>query len=239
MCNNNVFNDAAFDRYLLENSIVRPGVERFTVIWARNFFESRQQWPQLPWFEQLPLYLDNLKKRGVQRWQIVQAEQAVRVYFANYLASADKQPTSPSIPSFTEVNDNSFTRILENFTEILRLRNYARKTEKTYLYWSKQFLYYAHAKSSKIGTCVEVSSKIVKDFLAHLAVKRNVSDSTQNQAFNSLLMFFRLTLNQDLGDLRQSVRAKTGQRLPVVFSVAEIKTIFQPMLSAPPALCYD
>ena len=62
MSDNSVFNDTGFGRYLLENSIVRPGVERFMVLWARKFFESREQWARLPWFEQLPLYLDNLKK---------------------------------------------------------------------------------------------------------------------------------------------------------------------------------
>lgn len=85
MADDNVFNDAAFGRYHLETSIARPGVEHFMVLWARKFFKSRQQWPQLPWFEQLPLYLENLNKEGVQRWQILQAEQAVRLYLANYL----------------------------------------------------------------------------------------------------------------------------------------------------------
>lgn len=88
MNNNNVYNDAAFGRYLLENRIVRLGVERFILIWARKFFENRQQWPRLPWFEQLPLYLDALKKKRMQQWQIVQAEQTVhtlRPSFATHL----------------------------------------------------------------------------------------------------------------------------------------------------------
>ncbi len=227
MVDTNVFNEAAFGQYLLKTSIVRPGIERFMVLWARKFFKSRQQWPQLPWFEQLPLYLENLNKEGVQQWQTLQAEQAVRLYFANYLMSVSQETTSPAAVAFSEINDGKYACILENFSENLRLRNYARRTEKTYVYWSKQFLRYAHARSINIGSSAEVTSETVKDFLAHLVVKRNVSASTQNQAFNSLLTFFRLTLNQDLGDLRQSVRAKTGQRLPVVFSVAEVKSIFQ------------
>jgi len=142
----------------------------------------------------------------------LQAEQAVRVYFTNYLAAEGRELTSPSSISFNEVSEKKFDRILENFSVNLRLRNYARKTEKTYIYWSKQFLFYAHSRSAKFGSSVEISSEAVKDFLAHLAIKRHVSASTQNQAFNALLSFFRLTLNQDLGDLRQSIRAKTGKR---------------------------
>jgi site-specific recombinase XerD len=70
----------------------------------------------------------------------------------------------------------------------------------------------------KDGTC---SPGLVRDYLAHLAVERNISASTQNLAFNSLLQFYRLVFNKDLGDLRGAVRAKAGQRLPVVFSIEE------------------
>jgi len=154
------------------------------VRWVRKFFTSQAQWEKLPWFEQLPLYLDSLKNEGVKQWQIVQAEQAVRVYFANYLTSSGAQTTSPAVVAFTEINDRDFTAILENFSVNLRLRNYARKTEKTYIYWSKQFLSNAHVRSVKIGSNVGVASKTVKDFLAHLVIKRGVSASTQNQAFN-------------------------------------------------------
>lgn len=198
-----------------------------------EIFEMRQQWPQLQWFEQLPLYLDALVKSDTQQWQIGQAEQAVRLYFTNFVTSTINESTSPTIPSYKEGVKKSFSHHLEQFEKILRLKSYARKTEKTYLYWTKQFLSYAHSTASKTNNCVDVSSETIKDFLAHLAIKRNVSASTQNQAFNALLMFFRLVLNQDLGDLRHSIRAKTGSRLPVVFSVAEIKAIFQHVTGTP------
>ena len=57
--------------------------------------------------------------------------------------------------------------------------------------------------------------------------KKNVSASTQNLAFNSILMFFRLVFNQDLGDLKNTVRARTGQKLPVVLSVDETKKLLE------------
>jgi integrase len=56
---------------------------------------------------------------------------------------------------------------------------------------------------------------------------KNVSASTQNLAFNSILMFFRLVFNQDLGDLKNTVRARTGQKLPVVLSVDETKKLLE------------
>jgi hypothetical protein len=41
--------------------------------------------------------------------------------------------------------------------------------------------------------------------------EKNVSDLTQNLAFNSILMFFRLVFNQGLGDFKNTVRVWTGQ----------------------------
>ena len=51
--------------------------------------------------------------------------------------------------------------------------------------------------------------------------------STRNQAFNSLLTFFRLVFNTELGYLKNAVRARTGHRLPVVFSPDEIRQLFK------------
>jgi site-specific recombinase XerD len=58
-------------------------------------------------------------------------------------------------------------------------------------------------------------------------MKQHVSSSTQNQAFNALLFLFRNILKIAIDDLSQTVRAKRGQRLPVVLSVEEVKEIFK------------
>ena len=58
-------------------------------------------------------------------------------------------------------------------------------------------------------------------------MQRKVSASTQNQAFISLLTFFRLVFNTELDDLKHAVRARTGKRLPVVFSVEEVREILR------------
>jgi site-specific recombinase XerD len=54
-----------------------------------------------------------------------------------------------------------------------------------------------------------------------------VSSSTQNQAFNALLFLFRDVLHRDLDNLQGTVRAKRSQKLPVVLSIEEVKTLFQ------------
>lgn len=53
--------------------------------------------------------------------------------------------------------------------------------------------------------------------------------STQNQTFNAILFLFRNVLGKETGDLSSTMRAKRGQKLPVVFSVEEVKGLFAHM----------
>jgi site-specific recombinase XerD len=172
--------------------------------------------PNLSWSEQLPLFIQELNGSGnYQDWQIRQADQAVRLYFSNFLMSES---------SGQEIGKSSATTqhdALQSFREGLRLRNYAARTEQTYMEWVQRYFSYYNTRSTTSGKDQVCAPDLVRDFLAHLAIARNVSASTQNLAFNSLLMFFRLVFNKDLGDLKNAVRAKMGQRLPVVFSIEE------------------
>ena len=53
-------------------------------------------------------------------------------------------------------------------------------------------------------------------FLEYLAVKRNVAASTQNQALNALVFYYKHVLKSLLGELGEIVRAKRPKNLPVV-----------------------
>ncbi|WP_167496627.1 integron integrase [Desulfopila sp. IMCC35006] len=173
----------------------------------------------MSWHEQLPLYLKNLSDFGTyQDWQIRQADQAVRLYFSNFLMSTSS-PEQQNAP-LTAGGISTQQEALQHFREGLRLRNYAVRTEKTYIGWVRRYLDYCTTRTSANNETA-CTSHYIRDFLAFLAIKRNVSASTQNLAFNSLLMFFRFVFNEDLGDLKNTVRAKTSQRLPVLFSVKE------------------
>lgn len=58
----------------------------------------------------------------------------------------------------------------------------------------------------------------IKDYLSYLASERRVAKSTQNQAFNALLFFYRHVLEKEVGSIAQVVRARRGRRLPVVLT---------------------
>ena len=73
------------------------------------------------------------------------------------------------------------------------------------------------------------------EFLSSLAVDGNVAASTQNQALSALLFLYRNVLEQELPWLDGIVRAKTSERLPVVLTREEVRTVLQ-QLEGPPRL---
>ncbi len=53
----------------------------------------------------------------------------------------------------------------------------------------------------------------VRDFLSHLAVERNVSVATQNQALNALVFLYRRVFERELGTIAEAVRARLRHAL--------------------------
>ncbi len=67
----------------------------------------------------------------------------------------------------------------------------------------------------------------VKDFLSYLTVERQVSASSQNQAFNALLFLFRHVLGREFGKVDGVVRAKRRPYIPMVLSRGEVDAVIQ------------
>jgi len=63
----------------------------------------------------------------------------------------------------------------------------------------------------------------VEAFLSHLAVDRQVSASTQNQAKAAILYLYKQVLAIDLPWLDEVVQAKRPQWLPVVLTATEVR----------------
>ena len=102
----------------------------------------------------------------------------------------------------------------------IKIRHYSLKTLKTYKIWLGKFQTFTKSKPIE-----KLSDQDIKDFLTSLAVEKNVAASTQNQAFNALLFFFRHVLKKEPGNLKDTVRAKRKPYIPVVLSKNEIYSI--------------
>ena len=162
-------------------------------------------------------YLKHLSKTR-ESWQVDQAAQAIKLYqfFETRKESAATRNTLGNSAQWTAVADDMHT--------MLRLMHRSHRTEKTYLGWVRRFYRYLGGQSPH-----HLESSHVKDFMTHLAVERKVSASTQKQAFNAILFLFRHTLDKDIDDIADAVRAKRIRRLPVVLARSEIDRLFQKM----------
>lgn len=107
------------------------------------------------------------------------------------------------------------------------LRHYSPKTLKTYRHYVAKLQAYTKSIDPSL-----LNSEHVKEFLTYLAVKKNVSATTQNLAFNSLLFFFRHVLGKEFGKVEGVVRAKRRPYIPVVLSREEIDGVLRHL--APP-----
>jgi site-specific recombinase XerD len=89
--------------------------------------------------------------------------------------------------------------------------------EQAYDSWVVRHLaFVGHADAGALGKAE------VMAFLQHLAVERQVTASTQNQALSALVFLYQHILQRPLGDLDGLVRTKRPQRLPVVLTRTEV-----------------
>ena len=106
----------------------------------------------------------------------------------------------------------------------IRERNLAWKSEKTYRGWCRRFM----------GACgdkpvAELDHHDVRSWLSDLAVKERVSVSTQAQALNAVVFFFREVLKRDPGDFSDFCRARRGRKAPEVLTQDECRRLFEHM----------
>jgi integron integrase len=111
-------------------------------------------------------------------------------------------------------------RLLEQVRDRIRTRHLSYRTEKTYLYWIRRFLWFHDLRHPR-----ELGGPEVEAFLTALAVNNKVSASTQNQALAAVLFLYREALEIDLPWLTEVVRAKRPVRMPVVLSRSEVTSI--------------
>jgi integron integrase len=111
-------------------------------------------------------------------------------------------------------------RLLDQLRDRLRSLHYSIRTEQVYVDWVRRFILY-HGKRHPL----EMGATQVECFLTHLAVERNVSAGTQNQARSALLFLYREVLDVELPWLMSVVSAKTSRRLPVVLTEREVRLL--------------
>jgi len=114
-------------------------------------------------------------------------------------------------------------KLLDQVRAKLRLQHASIRTEEAYIQWITRFILFHKKRHPR-----EMGSAELEAFLTHLAVDRQVSASTQNQAFSALLYLYQQVLNIELPRL-DALRARRPERVPVVLSLEEVRAILDRM----------
>ncbi len=116
----------------------------------------------------------------------------------------------------------SWVGVYEQLTATVAVRHYSPKTLQAYRSWIRKLQAFVKSKDPGL-LCMDD----VKEFLSYLAVEKKVSASSQNQAFNALLFFFRHVLEKDFENVEGVVRAKKKPYIPVVLSREEVDEVLE------------
>lgn len=103
----------------------------------------------------------------------------------------------------------------------LRIGHYQWRTEQTYREWAWKFAGWLGKKRME-----EASGEDVKRYLTHLAAEKNVAASTQRQALNALVFFFREVLGREPGDMTGFQASRRAPQVPTVLTSAECLRLF-------------
>ncbi len=184
----------------------------FMVRWVTQLLQENNLSPEkIISYQRKKDFLIKLAQK-FEPWQVEQADRAIKLY--NYFLNRSKSGKA------LKEAEASWQEVLEKTQKILRRKHYSYRTEKTYLDWVRRFGEFTEFKPPEALT-----GEDFQDFLTHLAVERHVAPSTQNQALNALVFFFREGLEQDIGPYIEAVKAKERRRLPVVLTREEVQEV--------------
>jgi integron integrase len=112
-------------------------------------------------------------------------------------------------------------KLLDLVRATLRTAHYSIRTEHNYINWIKRYIFFHNKRHPDT-----MAAKEIGDFLTHLAMKRNVTAGTQNQALNAIVFLYKKVLKKEPGVFEGVIRAKRSQRLPTVLTRDEIQRLF-------------
>ncbi|MFW2439894.1 MAG: integron integrase [Arenicellales bacterium] len=119
-----------------------------------------------------------------------------------------------------------YPQLIHSLIKEIRLRHYSIRTEHTYLEWLLRYVKFHSLKNPS-----DLDNRAISEFLEYLVINRQVSSSTQSQALNALIFFYKHVLHKEFTDSIEFTRSKKPRRLPVVLSRSEVKILFKNMES--------
>lgn len=217
-----------FSQYLHKHGNISEKQLPYCISWVEAAYQYAGEPMHLPLRDKAEsAFLHEISKKN-ESWQVKQARYALSMY-RHYLET-ERGDNSNNIAdgktdttdAYTSQFDDIWRDYAEKVRECLRLQQKSYRTEQTYLGWIRRFYHFLQGCDPR-----RLSADDARRFLSHLTVEANVASSTQNQALNALLYFYRHALDRELGDVGKAVRAPKKERLPVVLSQNEIQRLLK------------
>ena len=185
----------------------------------RQMLDAVRQVPGRIWNDELKLWMLPVRTKGKSS-----AKYLLENLYSTGLYNINNEKCEKTKNNDTSSKLEQNKRLLKKMKEMLEARHYSPRTIECYMKWVKDFFkQYKNIQSEKLG------QKEINEFLTKLAVNYKVSPSTQNQALAGLLFYFRFVKGENPIELESVIRAKKKQRIPVVFSRAEVKKVIEYM----------
>ncbi|MBK8782582.1 MAG: integron integrase [Anaerolineales bacterium] len=128
-------------------------------------------------------------------------------------------------PKPTTASSSKPKKLLDQFRDNIRLKQYSYRTEKTYIEWVREYILFHNKRHPR-----EMGVTEINQFITHLVVDRKASASTQNQAISAILFLYRNTLHIELDQSSLNfIRPKKGKRVPNVLSAQEARAVISNM----------
>ncbi|MEM9217011.1 MAG: phage integrase N-terminal SAM-like domain-containing protein [Cyanobacteria bacterium P01_F01_bin.150] len=114
----------------------------------------------------------------------------VRCYPSEVL---DNTPDDGVIQPLISMSQSQKPRLLDQVRQSIRLRHFSLKTEKSYIYYIRDFILFHQKRHPS-----EMGVDEIRAYLSHLAIDRQVAASTQNVALSALLFLYKQVLELEL-----------------------------------------
>ena len=219
--------------------------------WARYFVDFSLKYGHAPRdATTIPLFLQKLAQKGQGEAKQRDAEEAVKVLIEvlgrfpepspvrrgeERIVPAERSEAPAEVAGRDEgrpagdgggggdVAGGSWIKQYEKLRGVLAVGQYALTTRRSYTHWIHQFQGFLRSASPE-----GIDSEAAGAFLTYIAQEKEVSASTQNQAFNALLFFFRNVLDREFAP-EGVKRARRTKYVPQTLTRQEIDSVIAGM----------
>jgi len=187
-------------------------------------------------------FLRHVKREGAPTWKRLRIAESIdlyqQTYFTNKIADlthicetlrqhAEKERAAEdgcneTIDESVGLIDPNEPEVIRELRRALRLKKRELETERAYVKHVKTFI--SKRSLGSLASFAKIGPKDVEAFLTDKAVKGNVSEATQDQAFYALLFLFKHVLKREMGCI-DAVRSNKPKRVPTVMSHDEVAAV--------------